>query len=88
VNSLPLRLADISLGAGARPAIFIEGITTDSDGNLYIVDVPYGRILRTRIEDLDDWELVVEYDGEPNGLAIREDGMLVIADYKQGMVRG
>ena len=30
--------------------------------------------------------MVKQWDGEPNGLAVREDGMLIVADHKEGMV--
>jgi gluconolactonase len=49
------------------------------------VDVPYGRILKRRVDE-GAWTVLADYDGEPNGMAIRDDGMLVVADYKQGMV--
>ena len=47
---------------------FIEGPSFDADGNLYIVDIPFGRIFR--ISPDGQWSLVVEYDGWPNGLKI------------------
>jgi len=40
-----------------------------SDGNLYVVDVPHGRVFR--IAQDGTFALVAEYDGEPNGLACR-----------------
>lgn len=61
--------------------IFLEGPVITSDGDLYVTDIPYGRILK-----IDTQMQITEcarYDGEPNGLVIREDGCLVIADYKQ-----
>lgn len=67
------------------PPIFLEGITSDKAGNLYMVDIPYGRILRYSLIDL-SWSEVCQWDGEPNGLALRDDGTLVVADYKQGIV--
>jgi gluconolactonase len=30
--------------------------------------------------------VLAEWDGEPNGLAVRSDGMLLVADYKEGLV--
>ena len=47
---------------------FIEGPSFDADGNLYIVDIPFGRIFRIAPDGR--WSLVVEYDGWPNGLKI------------------
>lgn len=47
---------------------FIEGPAFDSDGNLYIVDIPHGRIFR--ISPRGEWVLAAEYDGQPNGLKL------------------
>ena len=33
-----------------------------------------------------DWIVLVDYDGEPNGLALDQDGSLLVADYKNGIV--
>lgn len=63
---------------------FIEGPSFDRDGNLYIVDIPYGRIFR--ISPAGEFTLVAEYDGEPNGLKIARDGRIVITDYRHGLM--
>jgi gluconolactonase len=63
---------------------FIEGPSFDRDGNLYIVDIPYGRIFR--ISPSGQFELVAEYDGEPNGLKIAKDGQIFITDYRKGLM--
>lgn len=63
---------------------FIEGPSFDRDGNLYIVDIPYGRIFR--ISPAGEFELVAEYDGEPNGLKIARDGRIFITDYRHGLM--
>lgn len=64
---------------------FIEGPSFDRDGNLYIVDIPYGRIFR--ISPAGEFTLVTEYDGEPNGLKIARDGRIVITDYRHGLMQ-
>jgi gluconolactonase len=64
---------------------FLEGPSFDREGNLYVVDIPYGRIFR--ISPALDWTLVAEYDGWPNGLAIHRDGSIWIADYQRGLMR-
>jgi gluconolactonase len=64
---------------------FLEGPVFDRQGNLYVVDIPYGRIFRIS-PDL-RWTLVVEYDGWPNGLAIHKDASIWIADYRKGLLR-
>ena len=63
---------------------FLEGPSFDRDGNLYCVDIPYGRIFRVSPDG--EWTLAVEYDGEPNGLKIHRDGRLFIADQAHGIV--
>ena len=46
-----------------RPATtFLEGPVWHPSGCLYVTDIPYGRIFRV---DMSNWELVVQYDGEP-----------------------
>ena len=64
---------------------FLEGPVFDVNGNLYVADIPYGRIFK--ISPNKDWELVIQYDGMPNGLAIDASGVIWIADYKQGLLR-
>jgi gluconolactonase len=64
---------------------FIEGPSFDADGNLYIVDIPFGRVFRIAPDDA--WTLVVEYDGWPNGLKIHPDGRILIADYRHGIMQ-
>lgn len=63
---------------------FLEGPSFDGDGNLYVTDIPFGRVFR--INPTGNWSLVTEYDGWPNGLKFAADGSIVIADYKNGLV--
>jgi gluconolactonase len=71
---------------GGRPIpSFLEGPSFDRAGNLYVTDIPFGRIFR--ISQGGEWELVAEYDGEPNGLKIHKDGRIFITDYKNGVVQ-
>ncbi|MBV9461254.1 MAG: SMP-30/gluconolactonase/LRE family protein [Bradyrhizobium sp.] len=63
---------------------FIEGPSFDAAGNLYIVDIPFGRIFR--ISPDGKWSLAVEYDGWPNGLKIAADGGILVADYRHGIM--
>ena len=64
---------------------FLEGPSFDRAGNLYVTDIPFGRIFR--ISPQLEWTLVAEYDGWPNGIAIHGDGSLWIADYRKGLLR-
>ncbi len=63
----------------------MEGPSFDRSGNLYFVDNAYGRIFRA--DPQGRVEVVVEYDGEPNGLRIHKDGRVFVADYKHGIVQ-
>src|ERR1700694_3207774 len=62
----------------------IEGPAFDREGNLYVVDTPFGRIFR--ITPTGNWDLVVEYDGWPNGCKFHRDGRLFVADYRRGIM--
>ena len=71
---------------GGQPTdCFLEGPSFDRDGNLYVVDVPWGRIFR--ISPDGDIELACAYDGEPNGLKIHRDGRIFIADFRHGIMQ-
>ena len=63
---------------------FLEGPSFDRAGNLYVTDIPYGRIFR--ISPALEWTLVAEYDGWPNGTAFHKDGSLWITDYRRGLL--
>ena len=70
----------VAAGKGATPAgCFLEGPAFDRDGNLYVVDLAFGRIFR--ISPKGEFSVAAEYDGEPNGLAIHRDGRIFIADH-------
>ncbi len=75
--------ADANRG-GAPTDSFLEGPVFDTHGNLYVTDIPFGRIFRISPEG--DWSLVAEFDGEPNGLKFLNDRELLIADYKNGLM--
>lgn len=70
--------------AGEPLDSFLEGPSFDRDGNLYVVDIPFGRVFR--VDGDGAFELVVEYDGEPNGLKVHRDGRLFVADHKNGIL--
>ena len=70
---------------GQRIDSFLEGPAFDREGNLYVCDIPFGRIFR--ISPALEWSLACEYDGWPNGLALHRDGSLWIADYRRGLLR-
>lgn len=64
---------------------FLEGPAFDRDGNLYLTDIPHGRILR--LTAAGQWQQVAETGGWPNGIAIHRDGTLWVADYRRGLLR-
>src|SRR5262249_10775589 len=64
---------------------FLEGPSFDRDGNLFVTDIPFGRVFR--IDRGGAWSLVAEYAGWPNGLKIAADGRIFITDYDNGLMR-
>lgn len=77
------RWIDVQRG-GAPTDCFLEGPSFDRDGNLFVVDVAWGRIFR--ISPAGEIVLFLEYDGEPNGLKIHADGRIFVADYRHGIM--
>jgi gluconolactonase len=75
--------ADANRG-GAAIDSFLEGPCFDAAGNLFVVDIPFGRIFR--VDPRGKWALVAEYDGWPNGMKVRGDGSLLVADFRNGLV--
>jgi gluconolactonase len=63
---------------------FLEGPVFDRHGNLYVTDIPFGRVFR--IDPQGEWELVAEWEGEPNGLKFLDDRCLLVADYRNGLM--
>ena len=49
-----------------------------------MTDIPNGRILL--VGPGDGWEVLAEYEGWPNGLALGADDALLIADYRHGLL--
>jgi gluconolactonase len=77
----PERLA---AGKSTTMGSFLEGPSFDRAGNLYVVDLAWGRIFK--VSPKGEFDVVIEYDGEPNGLAIHKDGRIFIADHKHGIL--
>lgn len=63
---------------------FLEGPAFDRSGNLWCVDLAHGRILR--VSPTGQFEVVVSYAGEPNGLKIHRDGRIFVADHLHGLM--
>jgi gluconolactonase len=75
--------ADVQF-AGASTPSFLEGPSFDLEGNLWVVDIPWGRLLR--ITPGGEVAVAAEYDGEPNGLKFHKDGRGFITDHKNGIM--
>ena len=73
-----------SLGSAFPDHSFLEGPAFSPDGQLYCVDIPFGRILR--IGEDGTFDVALEYDGNPNGLAFHRDGRAFIADNRRGIM--
>jgi gluconolactonase len=63
---------------------FLEGPVFDGQGNLYVTDIPFGRIFR--IDPRGEWEQVAQWNGEPNGMKFLNERELLITDYRNGLM--
>jgi gluconolactonase len=75
--------ADVNRG-GQPTDSFLEGPVFDKAGNLYVTDIPFGRIFR--IDPKGEWELVAQWAGEPNGMKFLDDRELLVTDYRNGLM--
>lgn len=62
---------------------FIEGAFFDEESNLWLSDVPYGRVFR--VTSGGDWDVIHHYDGEPHSMRIAPDGRHIVVDYLHGL---
>src|SRR6185295_13250950 len=69
---------------GTPTDCFIEGPSFDRAGNLFVCDIPFGRIFR--ITPGGGFSVVAGYDGEPCGLKFRKDGRALITDFRHGVM--
>lgn len=70
---------------GGQPTdSFLEGPVFDAAGNLYVSDIPFGRIFRIDLKG--EWDQVAEWAGEPNGMKFLNDKELLITDYRNGLM--
>jgi gluconolactonase len=70
--------------AGQPTDSFLEGPVFDGAGNLYVTDIPFGRIFR--IDARGEWEPIAEWDGEPNGAKFLNERELLVTDYRNGLM--
>jgi len=70
---------------GGQPTdSFLEGPVFDANGNLYVTDIPFGRIFR--IDPAGEWEQIAEWNGEPNGMKFMSETELLVTDYRNGLM--
>ncbi len=70
---------------GGQPTdSFLEGPVFDGAGQLYVTDIPFGRLFR--VDTRGEWELVAQWDGEPNGAKVLSDRELLVTDYRNGLM--
>lgn len=75
--------ADANRG-GQSTDSFLEGPAFDAAGNLYVADIPFGRIFR--IDPRGEWEQVAEWAGEPNRMKFLNARELLVTDYRNGLM--
>ena len=75
--------SDANMG-GREVDCFLEGPVFDGAGNLYVTDIPFGRVFR--IDPQGGWELVAQWDGEPNGMKFLNATELLVTDYRNGLM--
>ncbi len=75
--------ADVNQG-GRLADSFLEGPVFDEQGNLFVTDIPFGRVFR--IDPKGEWDLVAQWDGEPNGMKFLNARQLLVTDYRNGLV--
>ena len=75
--------ADANQG-GREGDSFLEGPVFDEIGNLYVSDIPFGRVFR--IDPKGEWDLVAQWDGEPNGMKFISATELLVTDYRNGLM--
>ena len=69
---------------GQKIHSFFEGAFFDANQNLWLSDVPYGRIFRISPEG--HWEVMHQVDGEPHSMRITKDGKHIAVDYRHGLI--
>lgn len=69
---------------GRESDSFLEGPVFDEAGNLFVTDIPHGRVFR--IDPKGNWDLVAKWNGEPNGMKFLNKTELLITDYANGLM--
>lgn len=69
---------------GLQMHSFLEGAFFDNDRNLWLSDVPYGRVFR--ITPNGAWHVEHQIKGEPHSMRLAPDGRRIAVDYRHGLV--
>jgi gluconolactonase len=69
---------------GLQMHSFLEAAFFDEAGNLWLSDVPYGRVFC--ISPSGDWTQMHQIDGDPHAMRIAPDGKHIAADYRHGLI--
>ncbi|KZL22140.1 Lactonase drp35 [Pseudovibrio axinellae] len=69
---------------GMQMHSFLEGAFFDDEENLWLCDVPYGRVFK--VSPLGTWQLMHHIDGELHSMRIAPDGRLIAVDYRHGLI--
>jgi len=69
---------------GQKMHSFLEGAFFDSKQNLWLSDVPYGRVFRISPEG--NWRVMHHIDGEPHSMRITKDGRHIAVDHRHGLI--
>ncbi len=79
----PSHWVEMQQGGAPTPS-FLEGPSFDRGGNLWVTDIPWGRLFK--ITPAGALSVECDYDGEPNGLKFHRDGRAFITDHKHGIM--
>lgn len=63
---------------------FLEAAFFDEGGEMWLSDVPYGRVFQ--ISPAGAWDVVHQIDGEPHAMRIAPDGRHIAVDYRHGLI--
>jgi gluconolactonase len=75
--------ADVQFPNQPTPT-FLEGPSFDKEGNLWVTDIPWGRLFK--ITPAGEVSVGAEYDGEPTGLKFHKDGRGFITSHNNGIM--
>lgn len=63
---------------------FLEAAFFDEARNLWLSDVPYGRVFR--VSPTGVWKVMHRFDGEPHAMRLAPDGRHIAVDYRHGLI--